>query len=485
MKEKLISAFLSLALMICFFDSGARQPAKFSVNGKTIDARQFDSKVNHILTETGVPGMSLAIIEDNKIVYYNTYGYKKISTRDKVDSATIFEACSLSKSFLVFAAYRLVDEGRLDLNKPMYQYLEYPRLAHDPRYKLITPRMVLTHSSGIENWSVFNNPDTLEILSDPGTKYVYSGEGYEYLALVMASILHKPYRTYISEMVFKPLQLNNTFSSYSSDGKYPANYATGHSYLQKEFNKWKNDSTAPAGGVHTTAKDYANLLLSVFNHKYLSDSSLKLILTPGIRKGKLEVRKYFNTGFEALYTPNDTIISHGGDNQGFKNLMYYSVTNKRGIVFLTNSDMGERLAREMCRISVGMDVSAYFPDYFEQYPGPAFQLAKIYREKGKEAMFTALEKMENASKDRIAAKSIDHLGQFFYDSDKAITRKLMEDNIRLYPDSPRAYFTLGEIEMAEKNYKAAYGYFLKAKALKIDDGDLEDNLAKCKKSLDR
>jgi CubicO group peptidase (beta-lactamase class C family) len=483
MKDQLIATFLSLTLIICWSGISAQQPTAFSVNGKKIDARQFDGKVNHLLTETGVPAMSLAIIEDNKIVYYKNYGYKKITTKEKVDSTTIFEACSLSKSFLVFAAYRLVDEGKLDLHKPMYQYLEHPRLAHDPRYKLITPMMILNHSSGIENWAMFNNPDTLEILSDPGTKYVYSGEGYEYLARVMESILHKSYRTYISEMVFEPLQLKNTYASYSSGGKFPSDYATGHSLFQKVFDKWKNDSTGPAAGIHTTAKDYATLLLSVFNKKYLSDSSLKLILTPGIRRGNPRVSRYFNTGFEALYTPNDTIISHSGDNRGFKNLMFYSVTKKRGIVFLTNSDMGIRLGRELCGMSVGLDVSPYFSDYYEQYPSPAIRLAKIYREKGKAAMFAALEELENAPKDRIAAKSIDDLGQLFYDEDKTIARKLLQDNIRLYPNSPRSYFTLGEMEMEEKNYKTAYEYFLKAKTLNIDDGDLEDNLAKCKNGL--
>ena len=77
-----------------------------------------------MMADVGIPGASLAIIENDKIIFNQGYGYKNMKEMSSVDKKTIFEGCSLSKSFLVFAAFKLVEEGKLDLDKPMYEYLD-------------------------------------------------------------------------------------------------------------------------------------------------------------------------------------------------------------------------------------------------------------------------------------------------------------------------------------------------------------------------
>lgn len=80
----------------------------------------------------------------------------------------------------------MVDQGILNLDQPLYTYLPYSDIAHDDRYKLITARMILCHTSGFPNWRFLNADKKLDIKFTPGTQYLYSGEGFEYLANVIA-----------------------------------------------------------------------------------------------------------------------------------------------------------------------------------------------------------------------------------------------------------------------------------------------------------
>ena len=82
------------------------------------------------MDDVGIPGLSFAVIDQNKVVYYNSFGYKYIEDGEKqtVDNETVFEACSLSKSFLVYAAHSMVDQGILDLDKPLHEYMKYQNL---------------------------------------------------------------------------------------------------------------------------------------------------------------------------------------------------------------------------------------------------------------------------------------------------------------------------------------------------------------------
>ena len=144
-------SFLFLAaFLLCSAGLNAQRQKYFMANGSSIDIAAFNADMTNMIREVGVPAMSLAIIDSDRVVFSGTYGYREMEGEKRADENTVFEAASLTKMFLLFAVQQLVQEGAFDLNKPMYQYLEYPPLEHDPRYKLITPRMILSHSSGIE-----------------------------------------------------------------------------------------------------------------------------------------------------------------------------------------------------------------------------------------------------------------------------------------------------------------------------------------------
>ena len=111
-----------------------------------------------------IPGMSVAIINDGKIVYHETFGVVKQGTEDAVTKKTLFEAASLSKPMFSYFVMGQVEKGVIDLDKPLYEYLPYLDIAYDERYKSITARMILSHSSGFPNW----RQDSLKIHFEPG-----------------------------------------------------------------------------------------------------------------------------------------------------------------------------------------------------------------------------------------------------------------------------------------------------------------------------
>lgn len=172
-----------------------------------------------------IPGASLVLIKDGKIVYHRAYGTKNTFTGDKVTNQTLFAAGSVTKPVFAFAVCRLAERGIIDLDKPLYQYLPFKAIAHDKRHQLITARFVLSHRSGLPNW-VFNKNAKLNLKFTPGTKFSYSGEGFEYLKRVIVKITGKDMSTVLREEVLTPLNLKNT---YFEESKYLAKHRShGH-----------------------------------------------------------------------------------------------------------------------------------------------------------------------------------------------------------------------------------------------------------------
>ena len=150
--------------------------------------------IDYKMKEMNVPGLSLAIINDGKVVYHTVKGYANVGEKRLVNDKTIFEGASLSKPLFAYTIMFLVEEGKLDLDKPLHEYLDYHYHGidkADERYKQITARMVLSHTTGFPNW----RPDyDLIIHFDPGTNFGYSGEGYIFLERVIQSILNTDYK---------------------------------------------------------------------------------------------------------------------------------------------------------------------------------------------------------------------------------------------------------------------------------------------------
>lgn len=447
----------------------AQDTVRLRLKAPETDTAGFNRQVTALMAACNIPAASIAIIDNGNVVFSNAYGVKTDS--DGVDKETVFEACSLSKTFLLYAVYKLVDEGRMDLDKPLFEYLENDRLKHDPRYRKITARMVMSHCSGIENWEAMNNEDTLDILSEPGQKFIYSGEGYIYLSEVVAHILNKKYETYIKEMVLDPLGLKTTYTSFSPDLKFPDNYAKGHDPFGRFIGKWRNTEPEPASGINTVASDYARLIIAIFNGKNLSAGRIRDITQPVVKLSEKDSSSFFGPGFVILRNRKDTLIYQGGDNEGWKACVVYSIVNKTGMVLMTNSDRGLVMLNRLNELSVGFDLSSLVDklEFTKQYPNNVTSLLSTYHAKRMAGMLKEVDELIDSRK--IQPHTLNELSYLIYQYNTKLAISLLHKNLQLAPSDSMSYYILGAIAYRLKDYGEARDCFKEARDRHFVDFD--------------
>jgi CubicO group peptidase (beta-lactamase class C family) len=161
-----------------------------------------DAEVSKIMTDTHAEGMALAVIDHGKVGYVQAYGIRNVKG-DPLTKETVMYGASLTKTVFAYTVMQLVDQGKLNLDTPLKDDLDrplpsygpdpvfpdkygpYKDLADDPRWKKITPRMCLTHSTGFSNFWFIEPDNKLHIHFEPGTRFSYSGEGFILLQFVI------------------------------------------------------------------------------------------------------------------------------------------------------------------------------------------------------------------------------------------------------------------------------------------------------------
>ncbi|HEX3160355.1 MAG TPA: serine hydrolase domain-containing protein, partial [Gemmatimonadaceae bacterium] len=168
-----------------------------------------DRSVLEAMRAAAVPGLAVAYLRDCRVERVATYGVVDADSLAPVTSATVFEAASLSKPVFAYLVMQLVDSGRIDLDAPISRTLEYPRIRDRERYAAVTPRLGLSHSTGLPNWSGrprdWERTDSLVFAFAPGAAFRYSGEGYQltqvYAEHVTGRSLQELFRASLGEVM--------------------------------------------------------------------------------------------------------------------------------------------------------------------------------------------------------------------------------------------------------------------------------------------
>src|SRR5277367_4180864 len=235
MKTKsLLLGIAALILPIFSIAQGDPAPEVNRVDGSKITRSEIDGTVAKLMQAAEVPGVGLALFNNGQITYLKAYGIRDKEKNLPLTVDSVMSGASLSKVAFTYLVLQLVDQGTIDLDKPVYQYLpkplpEYPNygdLANDPRYKLITARMLLSHTSGFANWRWFEDDRKLRIHFEPGSRYAYSGEGIALLQLVVETTTKKPLEELMQQRVFEPLGMPRTSMVWQD--RFDSDYANGY-----------------------------------------------------------------------------------------------------------------------------------------------------------------------------------------------------------------------------------------------------------------
>ena len=186
------------------------------LDGSTIDPATLTARIEELTQAAEVHGLIVAVFNDREAVYSRAFGYADRPNEETLETDTEFYGASLSKAVFSVLVMKLVDQGVLDLDTPLQDYVDEPlwknqgkgwhedlsALENEPRYRKITARMSLSHTTGLPNWRWFEPDQTLRIHFEPGERYSYSGEGMTFLQIVLRKITGKPLEQLMQEEFF-------------------------------------------------------------------------------------------------------------------------------------------------------------------------------------------------------------------------------------------------------------------------------------------
>lgn len=329
-------------------------------------AERVRALVPALLRDAAVPGLALAVVEGGRLSWAGAFGVADAAAGAPVDTSTVFEAASLSKPVFAWAVLRLAEEGRIDLDVPLSDYLPAPYL-NDPRLPDITARRVLTHTTGLPNWRPRGGPLALRL--EPGERFSYSGEGYVYLQRVVEEVTGRPLDEVVRTLVFEPLDMPS--SGYVWRGAYAERKAHPHDQRGERLQRQRPERANAAASLHTTAGDYGRFLAALLRADGLTPESFRLLRSPAVavptgcavcveRPPSPDfdgVAWALGVGVETGASP--PTLWHWGDNGPMKAFFLGAPASGRGVVYFANGENGLRLARPL--------VAAVLPG-----PHPAF-----------------------------------------------------------------------------------------------------------------
>ncbi len=379
-----------LFLLVLFHGAQAQQIVR--LDGSTISATALDQKIRQ-LTESGrVTGLALSVFNNNKPVYEKTFGYKNADTKAGITGGTNFYGASLSKAVFAVLVLKLVQEGVLDLDKPLQQYLskpiyeytpqkkwheDYSALKEDTLYQKITARMCLDHTTGFPNWR-WDEPDQkLRVKATPGERFSYSGEGLVYLQVVLEKMLNTSLEALMKQYIFTPLGMQA--SSYTWQPQFENDYCLGHNAEGKPYEKDKDNDARAASTLETTLDDYTKFLTGVLTNKVLKPATTAQMFSPQFRIrsvaqfGPLRLKDStfndgialgYGLGWGVLQSPYGTGAFKEGHGDGFQHYSILFPQAGKGILILTNSDNGESIFKELLQVAIG---DTFTPWRWENY----------------------------------------------------------------------------------------------------------------------
>ena len=348
----------------------------FPTSGATVDEVVAAEMKNH-----GIPGLSLAIIDEGKIIRAKGYGFTDKSGATAVMTNTLFQAGSISKPVAALAALRMVEEGRLSLDEDVNRVLRQWQVAENEftKNEKVTLRRILSHSAGltVHGFPGYDTDSPLPTLRQvlegskpantaairvdvvPGSRSRYSGGGYTVMQQMMIDTTGKSFPILMKENVLAPLQMNaSTYEQPLPADRAPA-AATGYDSNGKEVTgRWHIHPEMAAAGLWTTPSDLARFAISIQegfagkSNPVISRSMTRQMLTVQTGNNGLGL------GLEGA--GNTSRFFHGGRNAGFDALLLAYAELGSGVAIMLNANDNSGAVKRI--------VNAVSKEY--HWPGP-------------------------------------------------------------------------------------------------------------------
>jgi CubicO group peptidase (beta-lactamase class C family) len=338
------------------------------LDGTRLGAVDVDATVIRLIRAAQVTGAGVAIFNDGRPVHMKAYGFRDTEKQLPLTHDSVMTAASFTKSAFAYMVLQLVDEGVIDLDAPIERYLlrplpeydGYESLASDPRYKLLTARMLLDHSSGFANLRVLEPGRKTTIHFDPGSRYAYSGQGIQLLQLVVETVTKKAVEDLMRDRIFRPFGMTRTSMVWQE--RFESDFANGYDEYGRSLGPQRRRKSDAAGSMQTTIADFSRFMQSVVEGKRLRARTRALMTTPQIQifsrrqfptlspdttDENRAIRLSYGLGWGLYTTPYGDAFFKEGHDEGWRNYAVYFAKPSIGIVIITNSSNGEGIFKAL------------------------------------------------------------------------------------------------------------------------------------------
>ena len=320
-----------------------------------------------------VPGVSVAVVRNGKVRWAKGYGVANPNTNKNVDANTLFQAGSISKPIAALAALKLVDEGKVDLDKDVNFYLKDWKVSENEYTKKekVTLRRLLTHTAGmtVHGFPGYtqedNFPSDIKVLDGkgntgkifvdtlPGSKWRYSGGGYTVMEKLVEDVSGMSFDIYLKKKILKPLRMSNSTYTQPLPKNLHANASAAFNRRGKLYKGlWNNYPEQAAAGLWTTPTDLAKYCIEI--QKALAGKSNKVLSKEMVQKMLTKDKNNWGLGPQLGGDGDNLVFRHGGKNAGFTNIMFAFAKKGDAVIVMTNADRGGTLYREVLRAISGI-----------------------------------------------------------------------------------------------------------------------------------
>jgi CubicO group peptidase (beta-lactamase class C family) len=331
-----------LLALLCFLSCNA---TLFIYSQSSIIIPDEDTIVS-LMKRDHVPIAGICLIENGNLKYVKTFR----EDNKPVSENTFFNIASLTKPLATMLTLKLVSLGQWQLDEPLFHYWTDPDVSQDPRNKKLTTRLVLSHQTGLPNWRGHEPGGKLWFEFEPGSKWKYSGEGYEYLREAIEHKFNIPIEILADSLLFRNIGMKNT--RFYWDQNTDSTLYAGRYHEDGTSNDYETWHDANASNLLlTTMQDYGKFGLYVLKNIHSNKEIYKEMIRTQARPSD---KKEFGLGWSITrgLSNGEYALVHTGRNPGVNTIIILLPESGRGIVVFTDSDSGDKLYSELTGLSI-------------------------------------------------------------------------------------------------------------------------------------
>jgi CubicO group peptidase (beta-lactamase class C family) len=399
----------------------------------TRDRLGSHATIDERLRAYGVPGLSIAVIDDGRIAWAKGYGVADTTTGQAVTPETLFQAGSISKPIAALGALLLVERGNLDLDGDVNRYLKnwkVPANAFTAAHP-VTLRTLLDHSAaltdiGFENYEpgqslptlsevLQNHASAIRVEAVPGRQYSYSGTAYVVLQQLITDAAGQHFDAFMASQVLRPLGMARSTYAYPIPTSLKRSAAMGHySGGERMPGGYRIGPESAVGGLWTTPSDIARYIIEI--QQWHAESRRGLI-SPAMTRQMLSPQiGYAGLGVVLSGSGEDLRFGHDGFNEGFECAMVGYVRAGRGAVVMANSGFSYMLVKEVLESIARVYEWPHYDSTNQWPPAAAIRQQEI-----------------TTIRDEVAAAAVGH-----YSLDPNTSIRIFAKNQRLFIHWPRS-----------------------------------------------